>query len=194
MEIKYIKDPVKFLIDSGLLFEINRSVLHQFGLAMSVTLNEEGVDSEKGVIKIWDDRDDKEGILFGEEAFIDGFSKFGKFLADFGMGKINERREEVGYVIQTFPNPYLVRDGVSLYTYHPDYTPKDPASPKIILFTVPYQWINVQVAEWFDQSVDLFLMDYTHDSAELLYYEAKNAGVILSEEAIEEGLIEPEVE
>ncbi len=35
-EIKRVKDPAKLLIKTGLLFEINRRVLHPFGLAMEV--------------------------------------------------------------------------------------------------------------------------------------------------------------
>jgi hypothetical protein len=67
MHITYLKDPGKFLVDSGLLFEINRRVLHPFGLALAIEFpdNESAAklaaESENAGFRLWDNRDDFEG-------------------------------------------------------------------------------------------------------------------------------------
>lgn len=88
----------KFLYESGLLFEINRTVLHPFGLALEVN-----VDNETGEVTLgdlWDYRDDPEGMLYGEGQIRVGMEKYTKFMEEFGDEKINERLKYVGFVIQ----------------------------------------------------------------------------------------------
>jgi len=62
MSIKYM-DAKEFL-DGGLLFAVNREVLHPLGLALEVVIEDDGETHLGG---IWDYRDDPEGILFDEE-------------------------------------------------------------------------------------------------------------------------------
>lgn len=78
--VKYILDPNTFLCDSGLLYKINKEVLHPLGLALQVTF-QEGYDevekarrSPKGEIAIWDCRD--EGIEFAPETDKEGARKY----------------------------------------------------------------------------------------------------------------------
>jgi hypothetical protein len=94
MEYEYtIKPTGKFLLDSGLLFTINRTVLHPYGLAM-------GVDTETDEVTIYDARQDPEGWMYTEDMLKHGKEKYDKFLADFGTAKIKERHENLGFVIQ----------------------------------------------------------------------------------------------
>jgi hypothetical protein len=72
---KEIEDAAKFLHDNGLLFEINRLVLHPRGLALGVITS----DDER-IIKfdtVFDYRED--GINFGPSNFVDGERKLTEY-------------------------------------------------------------------------------------------------------------------
>lgn len=72
-----IKDPAKFLVDTGLLFEINRAVLHPFGIAMAVTVQDDG--SYETSFSLLDDRADPEGWVFDAATFAEGEAKYAAF-------------------------------------------------------------------------------------------------------------------
>lgn len=94
--VKRINNTAKFLLDTGLLFEINRRVLHPFGLALEVV-----VEDKKVVLgKLWDCRKDPEGIIYTEETFKDGQDKFNKFMEEFGKEKIKTRENIMGFIEQ----------------------------------------------------------------------------------------------
>jgi hypothetical protein len=96
--IKRISEPARFLVNSGLLFEINRQVLHPLGLALEVVEDEDsGIYSMGG---IWDYRDDPEGILFAPKTFKDGLKKLNAYMDSGGRDKIARRKELLGYVVQ----------------------------------------------------------------------------------------------
>ena len=56
---------VKEFREGGFLQEVNRLILHRLGIALEVTLDEDSGEETLG--RIWDYRDDPEGILFTEE-------------------------------------------------------------------------------------------------------------------------------
>lgn len=60
-EPKYI-DPVEF-VGKGYLQEVNRRFLHILGLALEITVDDDGKATISG---IWDWREDPEGIVFDE--------------------------------------------------------------------------------------------------------------------------------
>jgi hypothetical protein len=182
-EIKYVKAPIKFLIDSGLLFEINRQILHPLGLAMAV-VTDESEDTETGQIMIWDARDEKEGVLYEPSTFVHGVEKINAFLESFALQKLEERKEEVGFVTQEHPDPYMKRDGVPLVTYNPMHDPEDKDSPDLVGFRVPYAWLESEVRSWYDYDINEFLDTYTYDHTEPLYTEAKTQGVLIEEELL----------
>jgi hypothetical protein len=99
-QIKRIKS-AKFLLDSGLLFEINRRVLHPFGLALEVISDNNGNPLHIG--DLWDYRNDPEGIIFGDDILEAGSAKFEKFLEEFGNAKLKERVKALGYIVQPVP-------------------------------------------------------------------------------------------
>lgn len=102
---KYVDRPAEFLVDSGLLFEINRTILHPMGLAIAVTLDESdaGTESaEEAPIKIWDCRDDPEGIYFEDTTFDEGQTKFYKTNKE-ALTRYTTRRRCLGYVVQGSP-------------------------------------------------------------------------------------------
>lgn len=89
----------KYLRESGLLFQINRDILHPLGLALEVTVNEDGTEEIKS---LWDCRNDAEGIIYDQKTFERGQAKLDKFYEEFGENKIQQRIETIGYAVQNF--------------------------------------------------------------------------------------------
>lgn len=105
----------KILRDSGLLFEINRKILHPFGLALEIiTGSDNGIKliwqengkqkefniGEEALGGIWDYRNDPEGIIYGENELKIGKQKYENFMKEFGYKKLQERKNKLGYIIQ----------------------------------------------------------------------------------------------
>lgn len=90
-------EAIKFLLDSGLLFEINRTVLHPLGLALAVMVSDDGDCKFDG---LWDSREDPEGIIFTDEVLKEGTEKHLKYLREEGFEKLQQRYEKLGYVRQ----------------------------------------------------------------------------------------------
>lgn len=94
-------DPWRFLSDSGLLFELNRLVLHPLGLALVLAVDEKtGVHTLHG---IWDSRDDPEGICFEQDAYTDGAEKFAAYKRDHFVPRLPRRFKALGYLVQGQP-------------------------------------------------------------------------------------------
>ncbi len=117
METKYVKGPASFLVDSGLLFEINRRILHPLGLALAVDVpNESTPKAEIGytnTMVVLDVRDDPEGFCFDDESYIQGKAKLTDFLNKLQFQKkLMARRASLGYVVQSIPpepeQPFMV--------------------------------------------------------------------------------------
>jgi hypothetical protein len=87
---------IKELRKLGLIFEINRTVLHPLGLALEVTIHDDGTEELSGV---WDCRDDPEGVAFGDDTWKDGFAKL-KAAQEWIQSRIHARYEALGYVVQ----------------------------------------------------------------------------------------------
>jgi hypothetical protein len=94
-----------FLLDSGLLFEINRSILHLVGLAFVITKDEQG----KTVLKLKDGRAEPEKLIFDNAIRDKGTGKLLKFMRDFGDAQINRRRKMLGWSCQWVPSATEVR-------------------------------------------------------------------------------------
>lgn len=84
-----------YLLDSGLLFEMNRQFLHPLGMALAVKVSN-GVKQ----LAIKDFRNEPEKVLFGKEVIAVGRQKFEEFLKDFGFGQMERRRVKLGYSTQ----------------------------------------------------------------------------------------------
>jgi hypothetical protein len=97
------REPAKFVTPEqfaewGLLFEINRRILHPLGLALAMFKDESGNISFSN--KIWDYRDDPEGLLFEEGLFEQGLEKFEAMMEEWGNQKQRDRYEILGYLVQ----------------------------------------------------------------------------------------------
>lgn len=98
-EIQYITEGGAFLRDTGLLFHINRTILHPLGLAMQVTIDDKTGEC-KISNKLWDYRDDPEGLLFDQAILANGLEKYMNFYDSFIKDKHEERKKVNGYIIQ----------------------------------------------------------------------------------------------
>ena len=85
---------------SGLLFEINRAVLHPLGLALAIWESDDGAIA--GFAGLIDHRDDPEGMIFSEETLRSGLER----LRAFGVEAIRaEGERRLGFVVQALPSP-----------------------------------------------------------------------------------------
>ena len=95
--IKRLENPGQYLLDTGILFEINRQILHPLGLAMEVVQKKDGTWVLGG---IWDYREDGEGMLYSDNMFQRGLNKWVSFFETEGRKKHMARYKELGYIIQ----------------------------------------------------------------------------------------------
>ena len=102
MRIKYLPDPMTFLLDSGLLFEINRRILHPYGLSMTKCPSKKPLDPALcAALRIWDNREEEAGLSMPTEAFQKGAAKSSIMAETFRcVGRFEARRKNFGYVIQ----------------------------------------------------------------------------------------------
>ena len=106
--MKTIDRPARFLIDNGLLFEVNRQVLHPLGLQLELTV---AADGRRAGLELVDNRDSEAPIYFGPDQWAAGRSKYEEYMETAGRRNMQKRRR-VGMVIQTGPNvpPLLTQD------------------------------------------------------------------------------------
>jgi hypothetical protein len=93
--IKYMG--IREFVEFGGLHEINRLLLHPLGLAMQMSVGDEDA-GEETTVKIWDDRDDPEGILFADDTLN---AEKAKRVCDELLARREERKKHTGgWVIQ----------------------------------------------------------------------------------------------
>lgn len=87
---------IDFLIDSGLLFEINREVLHPLGVRMVVRVDAQGN-------KTWafkDLRDTPEAQVFDKGTLELGRRKFVRFMHAYGSRQLKRRTKKIGQAVE----------------------------------------------------------------------------------------------
>lgn len=101
-EVKYVPTPSKFLRDSGLLYEINRVVLHPLGLALAVDGDSGAGPNQVVASMFWllDERDDPEGWVYEDTS--DGKAKRDKYYEE-NLKKLQERFAQLGFFVQGGP-------------------------------------------------------------------------------------------
>lgn len=94
-----VKQFQKFLVDNGLIFEINRKVLHPLGLAMVVDIDPK---SRKNLaITSLEETEDPEGFLYDPEGFEIGTDKYKRFLEKRGgQERLDARNAKYGFIEQ----------------------------------------------------------------------------------------------
>lgn len=89
---------VAYLLDSGILFEINRSFLHQLGIAMVAKKDSEG----KLVLALKDSRQTPEDLIFQKNVYEKGHIKLRRFMRDFGHQQMQRRDKALGWSSQSW--------------------------------------------------------------------------------------------
>jgi hypothetical protein len=88
----------QFLIDSGLLFEINRTIMHPLGMALGFK-QEEGKELK---VVIRDCRPAPEQTVFSDEVYKAGVRKLRKFMRAFGDNQLRQRYQKLGWGVQSY--------------------------------------------------------------------------------------------
>jgi hypothetical protein len=98
---KSLEELCSFLDKTGLLFEINRTVLHPKGLALAVIQDEE-TETYQGLTML--ETDDPAGYYFGKDSFELGSQKLRKNadVGAWGQKQMN-RLEKYGFIVQKEP-------------------------------------------------------------------------------------------
>lgn len=87
--------PLQFLKDKGLLFELNRAVLHPLGLTLQVD-----ADGKAELLQT----DDPAGMLFAQSEFLDGEAKLMDFMEEEGASRLAARKAFLQFVEQVNPD------------------------------------------------------------------------------------------
>lgn len=94
-----IKSFQRFLVDNGLIFEINRKVLHPLGLAMVVDVDPK--NRKHLAITALVETEDPEGFLYDPEGFSVGMEKLERFLEKKGgQERLDARKAKYGFIEQ----------------------------------------------------------------------------------------------
>ena len=91
-----------FLYNSGLLFKINKEVLHPLGMALAVIEDDQG--DINSTPEIMDFRNDPEGMTFEKESFINGQAKENAYMESRGSAALEVRKKILGYIVQPDEN------------------------------------------------------------------------------------------
>lgn len=95
------KIDAEYLFESGLLFEINRSILHSVGIGIVVKKDETG----KMILDFKDYRDKPEELIFTEPVYKRGHEKLEDFMVDFGHDQVKKRTKVLGWGWQSWHIP-----------------------------------------------------------------------------------------
>lgn len=90
-------EAAKFLLDSGLLFEINWKILHPFGLALAVKEDESGAIAFAGINKT----SDLTGWEFDDIDFVGALHKLKRFVwSKESRERLSARKLSLGCTVQ----------------------------------------------------------------------------------------------
>jgi hypothetical protein len=94
-----VKQFQRFLVDNGLIFEINRKVLHPLGLAMVIDVDYK--NRKQLSITALEETEDVEGFLYDPESLELGTDKYKRFLEKKGgQERLDARQAKYGFIEQ----------------------------------------------------------------------------------------------
>jgi len=96
--MKAVKSFPRYLIDKGLIFQINKEVLHKFGLALVVDIDPN--NKKQLAITALLETEDPEGFLYETDAYNVGQQNYERFLKKEGQEKLDARKEKYGFLVQ----------------------------------------------------------------------------------------------
>lgn len=87
------------LVESGLLFEVNRRVFHPLGLALAVDFDGRSHRISRRLVRTTDPG----GLEFSADALRDGYERLSTFMREGGYERLAARYERLGYRSQVPP-------------------------------------------------------------------------------------------
>lgn len=94
-----MENPEQFLRSSGLLFHINRALLHPLGLSLSLDVEESPASGTKCSFQLHE-TDDPIGFVFSEEEMKNSLSKYEVFISE-RKQRVMKRAKTLGFIMQT---------------------------------------------------------------------------------------------
>lgn len=91
--------PLRTLHDEGLLFEINRRVLHPLGMSLALCWDDDARSGEPSQVLLTK-TDDMDGVVFSASSFQEGEVKFASFMERVGHARITTRLGVLRFVHQ----------------------------------------------------------------------------------------------
>lgn len=102
MTTSKIDTPEKFLEESGLLFHINRAILHPMGLSLMLAVQESPLGERTTVLHLYE-TDNTLGFVVSEDDLPKQKQVYEEFLAE-RKERILTRGKKLGYIIQGMNN------------------------------------------------------------------------------------------
>lgn len=96
--MKKINNFVRFLVDNGLLFEMNRKVLHPLGYSLEADMDE--TNMSRLVFSKLSDAEDPEGFTYDDESLEENLQILESFMKKTGYSRLEKRQELLGYIVQ----------------------------------------------------------------------------------------------
>lgn len=96
-------DPIRFLHESGLLFEINRRILHPLGYALAGYIESDGSMVFGGIV---DATGDPDGMAFEAQTFAAGVARFEEYMRSVGSRRHADRIAKHGLLVQASPGDF----------------------------------------------------------------------------------------
>lgn len=94
-----VEHPEKFLLSTGLLYNINRTVLHPLGLSLTVTVSEDTGEEDATVHVTLHQTDDLEGFKFPEEQIENMEARWQKYLST-QRPRLLAKAQKLGFIQQ----------------------------------------------------------------------------------------------
>lgn len=94
-----VKDYARFLVDNGLLSEMNRKVLHPLGYELVIDIDPD--DRRRLAVRGLNEvKNDPEGIIYDAETLEVNLKKYREYLEKEGQARLDSREKSLGYIVQ----------------------------------------------------------------------------------------------
>lgn len=86
----------EFLLESGLLFEMNRTFLHPLGISLVL---------QNDTLSLKDSKTEPDKLVFDRATMIRGQERISKFMQSFGFAQMDKRAKKLGWAVQPKVDP-----------------------------------------------------------------------------------------
>lgn len=173
-KMNHDKNPGVFLSNAGLMFEINRTLLHPIGRALAT-------DENGDVSMLY--TDDSEGIVYEADDFTRASKKLQIFMEQEAEERFASRENELGFIVQEFADPDIFKEGtVSFETYDWEAETQEGEEPPAFTYTMKADDAQELTALVFAQRLDTFMKEAGPMETGRLYELARRTNALLEED------------